>query len=144
MNNWEFYLKIAMYIILMTSAVVLLCKILFNKVDKNKNEKIDKEEIESSDVAYVMSFLMDTLKIITKGIVNDVGCKVVTAEKLIAKALKNQDSQKLEKEIKEDFENQEKIKEQEENDKKLELEMLKKQKLFNEINDYFKGEKENA
>jgi len=144
MNNWEFYLKIAMYIILMISAVVLLIKILYNKADKNKNGKLDKEEIESSNLAYVMSFLMDTLKMITKGIVNDIGCKVVTAEKLIAKALKNQDSNKIEKEIKEDFENQEKIKEQEENDKKLELEMLKKQKLFNEIENQIKGEQDNA
>lgn len=144
MNNWEFYLKIAMYIILMISAIVLLWKIIFNKADKNKNGKLDKEEIDSSNVAYVMSFLMDTLKIITKGIVNDVGCKVVTAEKLIEKALKNQDSQKIEKEIKEDFENQEKIKEQEENDKKLELEILKKQKLFNEFQNQIKGEKENG
>lgn len=144
MNNWEFYLKIAMYIILMISAVVLLIKILYNKADKNKNGKLDKEEIESSNLAYVMSFLMDTLKMITKGIVNDIGCKVVTAEKLIAKALKNQDSDKIEKEIKEDFENQEKIKEQEENDKKLELEMLKKQKLFNEIENQFKGDNNNA
>ena len=134
MNNLEMYLKIIAYVLIVISGVILLFKLLFNKADKNKNGKIDKEEIESSNLAYVMSFLIDTLKIITKGIVNDTGCKVATAEKLIAKALKNQDSKKIEKEIVDEFNNQEKIKEQEENDKKLELEMLKKQKFYNDIN----------
>ena len=133
MEKIENYIKIITYTVILITIIVLAVKILKIKLDKNKNGKIEKEEIESANYDYVMSFLIDTMKVITKGIVNDTGCKVITAEKLIEKAIKNQDNQKIEKEIKEEFENQEKQREQEELDKKLELEMLKKQSLENKI-----------
>lgn len=133
MDKIEQYIKLITYAVILITIICLAVKILKTKLDKNKNGKIEKEEIESNNYQYVMSFLIDTMKVITKGIVNDTGCKVITAEKLIEKAIKNQDNTKIEKEIKEEFENQEKIKKQEEEDKRLELEMLKKQNLANKI-----------
>ena len=80
-------------ILLTVSAIIifisLIKKLLIKKYDKNKNGKLEeseKEEILKENHDYIMSFLGDTLKVITKGIMNDIGCKVETAEKLILKS----------------------------------------------------------
>lgn len=110
-NTIEPFLKIISYITIIITTIIIAIKILKTKYDKNNNnklEKAEKEEMLKENYEYVMSFLKDSMKCIAKGIVNDTGCKLTTAEKLMKKGFEEitKQNEEIEKEIKEEQKNE--------------------------------------
>lgn len=142
MNNILTILNLISTIMLTTSAIIifisLIKKLLIKKYDKNKNgtlEKSEKEEILKENHDYIMSFLGDTLKVIVKGIMNDIGCKVETAEKLIFKSFNEiiEQNEKIQEEFNEELTKKEEIEKQNALNQKLREDMEKRLKLENEV-----------
>lgn len=127
-------LEITGSVLLITCGLIILVKIIKAKYDKNKNNKLEteeKEEMLKDNYNYVMSFLGDSLKCIVKGIVQDTGCKIITAEKLILKAMNDltKQNENLDEELNKEKEEILKYEEQQKADLALQAEMLKKQRL---------------
>lgn len=136
------YANIISTILLTISALFILINLikslLIKKYDKNKNGKLDKsekEEILKENHDYIMSFLGDTLKVITKGIMNDIGCKIETAEKLILKSFNEmtEKNEEIKAEYNEEITKKEEIEKQNALNQKLKDDMEKRIKLENEV-----------
>ena len=62
-----------MALILGLSALIILFKIIFNKFDKNKNGKIEKEELTNADIEFCKELLKESVKTIAIGIYQQIG-----------------------------------------------------------------------
>ena len=60
---FEFIIALALAI----SATIILFKIMFNKLDKNKNGKVEKEEITNADIEFCKELLKESIKTIATG-----------------------------------------------------------------------------
>ena len=63
-NLIEFGITIILGII----ALILLLKLIFKKLDKNKNGKIEKEEITDADIQFCKELLKESIKTIAIGL----------------------------------------------------------------------------
>lgn len=142
MNNLIKYTNLISTILLTISAVIIFIsiikKLLIKKYDKNKNGKLEeteKEEILKNNYDYVMSFLGDSLKVIAKGIMNDIGCKLETAEKLILKSFNEmtENNDTLKKEYDEEIAKKQEIEKQNALNEKIKADMEKRIRLENEV-----------
>lgn len=136
------YLNFFSVILLSISALLILIKliksIILKKYDSNNNGKIEeneKEEILKDNHDYIMAFLGDTLKVIVKGIMNDIGCKVETAEKLILKSFNEmtEKNEEIKAEYNEEITKKEEIEKQNALNQKLKEDMEKRTSLENEV-----------
>ena len=67
----KFYIEIAFYTLLAISSLILFFKLIIKKKDKNKNGKIDTEEISDADIEFCKSLLKDSFIAIGKGIMQN-------------------------------------------------------------------------
>ena len=66
--NIKFSIEFIIAILLGISAIIILFKIIFNKFDKNKNGKIEKEELTTADIEFCKELLKESIKTIAIGI----------------------------------------------------------------------------
>ena len=69
----KFIIEFIIALTLGLSAIIILFKILFNKFDKNKNGKIEKEELTTADIEFCKELLKESIKTITLGIYQQSG-----------------------------------------------------------------------
>lgn len=66
-TNIKGYIEFGITIIVAITALILLLKMLFKKIDKNNNGKIEKEEITEADVEFCKELLKESIKTIALG-----------------------------------------------------------------------------
>lgn len=66
-TNIKGYIEFAITIIVAITALILLLKMLFKKLDKNNNGKIEKEEITQADIEFCKELLKESIKTIALG-----------------------------------------------------------------------------
>ena len=71
--NIKFIIEFIIAITLGLSAIIILFKIIFNKFDKNKNGKIEKEELTDADIQFCKELLKESIKTIATGIYQQIG-----------------------------------------------------------------------
>ena len=71
--NIKFIIEFIIAIILGISAIIILFKVIFNKFDKNKNGKIEKEELTDADIQFCKELLKESIKTIATGIYQQIG-----------------------------------------------------------------------
>ena len=69
----KFIIEFIIALTLGLSAIIILFKIIFNKFDKNKNGKIEKEELTTADIEFCKELLKESKKTITTGIYQQSG-----------------------------------------------------------------------
>ena len=69
----KFIIEFMIAIILGISAIIILFKIIFNKFDKNKNGKIENEELTTADIEFCKELLKESIKTIAIGIYQQSG-----------------------------------------------------------------------
>ena len=85
------------------TAIIILAKVIFKKLDKNKNGKIETEEISKEDLAFLKEMLKESFKTIASGLINENKITGKKAYNLIFENLKRNKKaiENLEKENKE-------------------------------------------
>ena len=71
--NIKFIIEFIIALTLGISAIIILFKIIFNKLDKNKNGKIEKEELTNADIEFCKELLKESIKTIAIGIYQQSG-----------------------------------------------------------------------
>lgn len=71
--NIKFIIEFIIAITLGLSTIIILFKIIFNKFDKNKNGKIEKEELTTADIEFCKELLKESIKTIAIGIYQQSG-----------------------------------------------------------------------
>ena len=66
-------IEFAITIMLAIITLILLIKMLFKKIDKNKNGKIEQEEITDADIEFCKELLKESIKTIAVGIYQQSG-----------------------------------------------------------------------
>ena len=69
----KFIIEFIIAVTLGLSAIIILFKIIFNKFDKNKNGKIEKEELTTADIEFCKELLKESIKTIAIGIYQQSG-----------------------------------------------------------------------
>ena len=69
----KFIIEFIIALTLGLSAIIILFKIIFNKFDKNKNGKIEKEELTTADIEFCKELLKESIKTIAIGIYQQSG-----------------------------------------------------------------------
>ena len=64
------YAQVIGSIIIAITAFIILIQILFKKLDKNKNGKIENEEISSADLEFLKNMLKESFKTIANGLID--------------------------------------------------------------------------
>lgn len=70
MENILIYIQIAGAAIFALSMAVFLIKMFIKKADKNKNGKIESEEINAADLQFTKEMLKESIKTIASGLLN--------------------------------------------------------------------------
>ena len=70
MENILIYIQIAGAGIFTIAMIIFSIKLLIKKVDKNKNGKIENEEISDADMQFTKEMLKESIKTIASGILN--------------------------------------------------------------------------
>ena len=63
----KIYLELGIMGIIAITSIVLLFKMLFKKMDKNNNGKIEKEEINEADLKFLKEMLKESITTIANG-----------------------------------------------------------------------------
>jgi len=87
-SNIKFWVEIIGAICLMIATIILLIKMLTKKIDKNKDGKIDKEEITNEDIEFCKELLKDSLKVIATGLAKQAGLSAKQAYNLTLEEVK--------------------------------------------------------
>lgn len=88
-NDIKQYIEITIMLIIGIASLILLIKILLKKVDKNKNGKIEKEEINNADLQFLKEMLKESFITIATGLSNMGGITGKKSYNLILTELKN-------------------------------------------------------
>lgn len=64
------YAQVIGSIIIAITAFIILIQILFKKLDKNKNGKIENEEIQPADLEFLKNMLKESFKTIANGLID--------------------------------------------------------------------------
>lgn len=70
MENILIYIQIAGAAIFALAMAVLLIKMIVKKTDKNKNGKLESEEISDADLQFTKEMLKESIKTIASGLLN--------------------------------------------------------------------------
>ena len=70
-------------------ALILLLKMVFKKLDKNKNGKIETEEISEADLEFCKELLKESIKTIALGLYQNGGLNSKQINSMMLKELKN-------------------------------------------------------
>ena len=73
LTHIKFIIEFIIALTLAFTAIILLIKILLNKYDKNKNGKIEKEELTTADIEFCKELLKESIKTIAIGIYQQSG-----------------------------------------------------------------------
>ena len=73
LSTIKIWIELAGAIILAITCLIILLKIIFKKLDKNKNGKIEAEEINDGDIDFCKDLLKESVKIIASGIAKNSG-----------------------------------------------------------------------
>ena len=107
-SNFKFWVEIIGAVCLMIATIILLVKMLTKKIDKNKDGKIDKEEITNEDIEFCKELLKDSLKVIATGLAKQAGLSAKQAYNLTLEEVKKSKTI-FEKEIEEEGEKKESV-----------------------------------
>ena len=88
-TNIKAYIEFGITIILAITALILLLKMLFKKIDKNKNGKIEKEEITDADIEFCKELLKESIKTIALGMYQQSGMNSKQVNAMMLKEVKN-------------------------------------------------------
>ena len=88
-TNIKGYIEFAITIILAITALILLLKMLFKKIDKNNNGKIEKEEISDADIEFCKELLKESIKTIALGMYKQGGMTSKQVNEMMLKEIKN-------------------------------------------------------
>ena len=64
------YLELAIMIIVAICSIILMCKLIIKKIDKNENGKIEKDEITDADMQFLKEMLKESISTIATGMMN--------------------------------------------------------------------------
>lgn len=70
MENILIYIQIAGAAIFAIAMIVFLIKMFIKKADKNKNGKIESEEISEADLQFTKEMIKESIKTIASGLLN--------------------------------------------------------------------------
>ena len=82
-------IEFAITIMLAIITFVLLMKMLFKKIDKNKNGKIETEEITDADIEFCKELLKESIKTIALGMYQQGGMNSKQINSMMLKEIKN-------------------------------------------------------
>lgn len=82
-------IEFAITIMLAIITFVLLMKMLFKKIDKNKNGKIEPEEITDADIEFCKELLKESIKTIAIGMYQQGGMNSKQINSMMLKEIKN-------------------------------------------------------
>lgn len=82
-------IEIASTLIITITSVIILIKLIFKKFDKNKNGKIEIEEISEADLEFCKELLKESIKTIAIGLHKQGGLNVNQINNLMIKEVKN-------------------------------------------------------
>lgn len=88
-TNIKGYIEFGITIILAITALILLLKMLFKKIDKNNNGKIEKEEITDADIEFCKELLKESIKTIALGMYKQSGMNSKQVNEMMLKEIKN-------------------------------------------------------
>ena len=88
-TNIKEYIEFGITIIVAITALILLGKMLFKKLDKNNNGKIEKEEITEADIQYCKELLKESIKTIALGMYKQGGMTSEQINTMMIKEIKN-------------------------------------------------------
>lgn len=99
------YLELAGAITLLIASLIIIFKMLFKKIDKNKNGKIEKEEITEADMQFIKNLMQESIKTIASGIFKNSGLNNKQTYNFMLNEIKNSKNI-IEKTIKEEEKNE--------------------------------------
>lgn len=67
MEQIKSYLELAIMVIIAICSIILMMKLLIKKIDKNKDGKIEKDEITDADMQFVKEMLQESIRTIATG-----------------------------------------------------------------------------
>lgn len=88
-TNIKEYIEFGITIIVAITALILLLKMLFKKLDKNNNGKIEKEEITEADIEFCKELLKESIKTIALGMHKQGGMNSEQINTIMIKEIKN-------------------------------------------------------
>ena len=87
--NIKNIIEFAVSVVIAISALILLIRLLFKKVDKNNNGKIEQEEITTADMEFCKALLKESIKTIALGMYQQGGMTSKQVNEMILKEIKN-------------------------------------------------------
>lgn len=88
-TNIKEYIEFGITIIVAITALILLLKMLFKKLDKNNNGKIEKEEITEADYEFCKELLKESIKTIALGMHKQGGMNSQQINSIMIREIKN-------------------------------------------------------
>ena len=85
----KFIIEFIIAVTLGLSAIIILFKIIFNKFDKNKNGKIEKEELTTADIEFCKELLKESIKTIALGMFKQSNMSPKQINNMMYKEVKN-------------------------------------------------------
>lgn len=82
------YIEFAITILIAITALILLLKMIIKKRDKNKNGKVDAEEIDEADMQFCKELLKESIKTIAIGLNKQGGLNSQQINKLMLNEIK--------------------------------------------------------
>lgn len=82
------YAQLIGSIIIGITALIMLIKLVFKKLDKNNNGKIENEEISKEDMKFLQEMLKESFKTIANGLIKENNISGKTAYSIIFENLK--------------------------------------------------------
>ena len=89
LTNIKNIIEFVITIIIAITALILLLKLMFKKVDKNNNGKIEQEEILSADMEFCKELLKESIKTIAVGMYKQGGMNSKQVNTMMLKEIKN-------------------------------------------------------
>ena len=83
------YLELAGAITLLIASLIIIFKMLFKKIDKNKNGKIESEEITDGDIQFIKNLMQESIKTIALGICKNSGLNSKDTYNFMLNEIKN-------------------------------------------------------
>lgn len=94
-------------IIIGITTLILLTKMIFKKADKNKNGKLEEEEINNADIEFCKELLKESIKTIAIGMYKQGGLDSKQVNNMMIKEIKNSKTL-IDETIKKEKENEQK------------------------------------
>lgn len=88
-TNIKGIIEFGITIIIGITALILLLRMLFKKVDKNNNGKIEQEEITDADIQFCKELLKESIKTIALGMYKQGGMNSKQVNSMMLKEVKN-------------------------------------------------------